>query len=171
MAKIIVAYCDGPNHDDDERVAGTPVRIALDDAAAQEVDLCDDCRKELVSPLADLLADLGQPVQKATSQSPSRNSVRKSCPECGSEFTRDGMRKHLRGFHDKEVMEVGNIVRSLFGSKRHQAGQLLTCPECGDEFDTPQGRGAHRKQIHGVSGPSKPAKKKPSEEQGSLLSS
>ncbi|HUX01098.1 MAG TPA: C2H2-type zinc finger protein [Phycisphaerae bacterium] len=31
-------------------------------------------------------------------------------------------------------------------------GKKYTCPECGMEFQSGQGRGAHRKRVHGIAG-------------------
>lgn len=62
MAKRIVASCDNSEAHPDELVDASEVVVSID-SQPRGLDLCPDCLKALVTPLADLLADRGQPVR------------------------------------------------------------------------------------------------------------
>lgn len=152
MAKQIVAWCD-VHMARDENVPASSFRVALDGSQPVEVDLCETCDKELLGALRELIEEVGQPVSTRMAHPTSGGSEKAACPECGNELTKEGMRKHMMRAHGKTRIQAGEIVRGLgYTKKRDQQAGSYICPECQDEFDTPQGRGAHRRSVHDVVG-------------------
>lgn len=169
MAKEIVAWCDSHLSDDeDSRVPGSEVKIAIGDAMPRAIDLCPECFKALVEPLRELIAHEGQPVRPAdeTKKQRRRPMGRRSVfveredgridcpdPECGASYqSRSTWRKHLKNVHDLGV----NEAEALYGSNISADDPQLpldelpyACPDCDKRFAAMQGLGSHRARSHG----------------------
>lgn len=145
MAQQIVTWCDW-HMERDERVPGTTRSVAIE-GPPKLIDACDPCWKEHGQPLAEFAAALGRPDSDGPLSSapmvPTRKAMQAihpqySCPECGLELTRQGLRSHLKGQHDI-VMAV------IEGRQGHTfAGEPTTeyCA-CGAGFTTGTGVSAH----------------------------
>lgn len=151
MAKTIVTFCDRHLGDHDEEVPAVALRVAFGDSAPVEIDLCEECRKELVDPLADFLSEHGQPTVR-----PKNAAGRTPCPVpgCGASYKQNkGLKNHLATVHADAVqdgMVAGNPVP--IGADPQAEGQYA-CPDCERSFLTPQGVGAHRSRAHGYKSP------------------
>jgi hypothetical protein len=167
MAKVIVAWCD-PCMNNEEHTPGNPFVVSLGvTMKPKEIDLCETHEKELLTPLRELLGEVGQPVGEGIlpgmPATPASDAEKKDCPQCppGRTLTREGLRGHMRKIHGMDRTAANDVVRDTFGGNaRVQKPFSEQCPECKaagvpvDEstYDTPQGFGAHRKAAHGVIG-------------------
>lgn len=138
----------------DEQVAASSFQVGLDGNKPVEIDLCEEHEKEFLLPLRELLGDVGQPVNRTPSVT-GGGGPKKACtqPSCDKALTREGMRKHMVSQHQMDRRAAGDTVREVFGSIRPGNVGTYVCPECKTEFDTPQGRGVHRRTVHGIKGP------------------
>lgn len=149
----------------DERNEARSIVIALDGMKPKEIDLCELHDKELITPLRELIGEVGQPAGTEQLMLPTGGSdlEKKDCPQCppGRSLTREGLRGHMRKIHGMERTAANEVVRDTFGgTTRTRKPFSEQCPECKAEgvdiltstYDTPQGLGAHRKSAHGVDG-------------------
>lgn len=151
MAKQIVAWCD-VHLAQDVQTPGSPMRVALGDAAPLELDMCDDCVKELVEPLRLLVAEHGQPLADAE---PSDNLLHCPMPGCRKVFTHGrNLQKHMERVHDTTLPDsvLGDAL--VVQSTTDDSGETIyPCPECDRTFKRPQGVAAHRSHVHGYAAP------------------
>lgn len=155
MAKEIVTYCD-VHLTRGEHLPASSVQFTVDQGMPLEVDLCNDCHKELVEPLVALLNEYGQPVKRDTGTSNTGKPLL-LCPVCAKQYVQQrGLDKHIEREHPTPAAARAAVQAT---SGAHQ------CPECDRSFALPQGLGRHRLSAHGVKGTTrakKPTKRKAS---------
>jgi hypothetical protein len=167
MAQEIVTWCD-VHMEKDERVPGSTVTIAIDNKKARALDLCEQCHKELLGSLLEVLegariaANANPPVGHDDEGSQPRRSQPQrdmSCPICAEEgqqyhvTKRSTMRDHMRHNHDVVLADF----ESRLGETLDGLPLPYKCdfPGCGLRFSHPQGMGAHRRYTHGMKGSGK----------------
>lgn len=146
MAKQIVILCD--NHTRrGEDASGSSLRIAVNGSEV-EVDLCDECRAEIVAPLEAFLAEYGQPIKDAAPTKPYE------CPTCHRTYkSPTGLRGHIKDKHPETSVTVSAVGGPAPVATEVPADTPHVCPTCGKKFGTPQGVGAHRSRAHGYRAP------------------
>lgn len=149
MVREIITWCS-PCFAEDVREQATTVVVALDGGKPRALDVCERHNKELVEPLRELLAELGQLVDPASSHSSSEHVC--SIAGCGKSYkSGQSLGKHMRRVHNMAMGDQSSPAEPLPDEShmRHQ------CPEegCDRGFDTPQGLGAHRSRLHGYVSP------------------
>jgi uncharacterized C2H2 Zn-finger protein len=147
MAKEIVAWCD-VHLADDERVVAHTLGVAMR-GDNKGVDLCDTCTKQLVEPLAEIIAEYGQrfetgpPAPKQEGKK-ARKGTPIPCPECTVvAYGASGLSSHLQNKHN---MLTADLTEPFMPGEENFA---LPCPDCNRRFERPQGLGAHRASAHG----------------------
>lgn len=127
MAREIqeLLWCDRHRGVHSEDVEGSTHTIRID-GVEFEVELCDDCRAELVLPLDDVLSEYGRKVvgqrrataaakayatrsvsEASTLLSPTHDRhVEVNCPKCGKEVQVSSLGSHCRGQHKQSLFEV-----------------------------------------------------------------
>ncbi len=147
MAQTIVTLCD-PHEDDEHK--GTPQLVSLDGVHVYVVDLCDEARRELVSPLAELVADYGRVVppdelgamRRMATKVPT-GSPKYACPECtASPMIRSTLRKHIHDMHAPLTLAIheGRLGQTVDGHEIR-----FWCDRCGGGFSHGQGLSAHKR--------------------------
>jgi hypothetical protein len=134
VAKEIVAWCDIHLADDEHR-SGKPVQITIG-GLAREIDLCNECTKEYVEPLRELLEAVGQPLDRAPAPTPLKDKEH-VCPVagCGREYAYlKSLTEHIVKAHPELADQYAPEV----------------CGECGERFATERGMRRHAREIHGV---------------------
>lgn len=159
MAKEIVTrvWCDNAaNHEEDDQAPAQTFTVAFGNHKPKELDLCDVCSKQIVTPLLEMLEEHGQPVGASIPMAGKKRGPYKkkqapedalfegaegqqsmTCPTCqGSYTSRDSLREHMRKRHHQKID----------GSPM---GGDYECPDCDMTFAKPQGLGVHRRHMHG----------------------
>lgn len=166
MAREVVIYtwCDVCFGRDDVRTDGAEFQVALGELGINKpltVSLCEPHRKEVYDALRDLLQEYGQkgedaapPKKKGGGGKIGRPSVEDlTCPDCGHKApNKTALGSHVRGRHQTTLAELTG------------APTPYECPECNRGFDTPQGRGTHRRKAHGVTAAKKKKKDQPEDQ-------
>lgn len=152
MAKTIVTWCDAHLTSTGEEVPAESMRFTLGLSLPVEVDLCEVCRKELVDPLAEFLAEHGQPVK-----GDAEHEGAVFCPQCGKSYRQPAsLRRHLIQAHggapEPTKAEPVPDRRSVVIPDGYP------CPECDRKFDRPQALGRHRTHAHNYVSPEREAK-------------
>lgn len=151
MAKTIVTYCDRHLRDGQEvNAAATQVSI---DGRTVEIDLCEECRTDVLGPVLDLLTEYGQPVKKSNGKkSDDREKI--DCPVCGKSYvSAKGLREHLRRLHPDTTIEQGTLPVAAIPESQPIDERKYPCPDCDRMFLRPQAVGAHRSRVHGYVSP------------------
>lgn len=164
---IIRVLCD--NHEAGYEVFGREVVVAFGGGdRPRAIDLCEECEKELVSPLRDLLDELGQPVlgplvvPKKPKKKPKKSSNATKigvyvCPVPGCNNPRTGKpNAHgTRATLNSHVLSVHDIglgaVEALYGIQTGDGDPALLpirCPSCEQRFSTVQGLALHGQRSH-----------------------
>lgn len=145
---IVRTWCDPCLAEDRHTEAEELPPLALTGRKPRVVALCEVHRKELFDPLAQLLADHGQPVDESTSSlripkssptaKPSTSgSSELKCPGC--EYiapNRSSLQSHARAQHNTTLAELAGEPTPF------------ECDVCHQKFSTNAGRGVHRTRSH-----------------------
>lgn len=146
MAQTIVTLCD-PHEDDEHK--GYPQLVSLDGVHVYVVDLCDEARGELVSPLLALVEEYGrlvppdelEAIRRAAKPPP--GEPKHVCPECGSgPLLRSTLRGHIADEHEPLTLP---IVEARLGHTLDGKPLKHYCDRCGGGFSHGQGYNAHKR--------------------------
>jgi len=164
VAKAIVTYCDVCLTDDDVYTEGTATpEFTIGRGKQKTLDLCDEHRKQYVTPFEELLSRLGTFVDKqrppiAAANSTSALSPREqtqqskrastdkdeTCPLCEKTYLRASGAEHFRQVHPGKsrahVLHEHGLIDEVF-----------ECDErgCDLAFTAAQGLLMHRTRAHG----------------------
>lgn len=180
MAKEVISYtwCDICLDRDDARVEAEEVTIQLAALKPRVLALCEVHTKEIITPLREILQELGQvdtTATVATTRTPSANRQAGQffCPEpsCGKMYHyKQSLRNHCRENHGTTLNELlkvhGESQRggdTTLPGTDPSAAEEFACdqPGCNVAYDPAeyakpaQALGLHRKKVHGLSGKAK----------------
>lgn len=144
---VVTKWCDVHLYESNEYVKGETRSIPVP-GQVKTVDLCDEHDESILGPVRKIYEEYGAKPDAANTVKQSK-SAPVICPQCGGEYANTYlMRAHVRRMHPDEADEV----LALNGK-----GYPCTVDGCDHESVNPQGRGAHLRQVHGITGKSKSA--------------
>jgi hypothetical protein len=141
---VIQAWCDRCDSRGEKAEAIVERTVMIIPAGAKTLDLCEPCDKELIEPLAALLAEYGQPPAERNGQQrlnvgPSDSEpagYERPCPVCHQVL------------HGSNTNVAQHIWLRHIGQRR-PAQPMSKCPECDFTPATGTGLGRHRVTAHG----------------------
>lgn len=158
MARELITWCDR-HADRDEAVQGLTRRLDVGHGV-REVDLCDDCHRELTEDIEKLLITHGRGVEVDS------GGERLHCPFCSRKLTSPTrLSKHVDDIHPDQAASFITAMVGLRSRReapqeaakppvRGQSGEA-PCDLCDKVFDGPrrsQALGVHKRVVHGVVG-------------------
>lgn len=146
----ILTWCDNTKkHGDETDVAAEPLPPITIGGKPRQLDLCAECRVELVEPLRALLETEGRALDPADDL---------ICSECdaGPFKNERGLRAHQgikHGTHEQQALAFEPTEPPPADDDQQtlvaEVATDYTCPDCGKQFARSQGLGAHRARSHG----------------------